>query len=684
MPTVPQAPSSRIDPVSEHMHGHEIVDPYRWLEDAKSPDTVAWVEAQNAYTRDLLDRVPGRDRIQRRLTELLSIGVITAPHPRGDRSFYMRREGTQNQPVLYVRDAGDGVDRVLVDPNEMSAEGTVTIDWWYPSRDGGYLTYGISANGDEWSTLHVMDVATGRILPDRIERTRYSSVAWLPDATGFYYTRYPRPGDVPAGEENYHSRPFFHRIGADPADDPEVTGVELAPEDHVDLSVSPDGSYLMMTVAHGWERSDLWLRDLTATEAGWIPVAVGYDALFGAEIADDTLYILTNLDAPHYRVYTAGAGRPDREHWTEIIPEQADAVLETITLTGGRIAARYLKNATSALSLFEPDGSQVAEVALPMLGTVSTVTGEWGSLECFYAFESFSLPPTIYRLSPVDGSSAEWMSVEAPVHPEDYTVTQEWYTSTDGTQVSMFLVHRTDLDRSRAQPALLTGYGGFNISRTPQFARSMYLWLEHGGIYALPNLRGGGEYGEDWHRAGMLDRKQNVFDDFIAAAEYMIDGGYTDRDRLAISGGSNGGLLVGAALTQRPDLFRAVMCAVPLLDMLRYDRFLIARLWIPEYGSADNPEQFQFLYAYSPYHHVTNGTSYPAVLFTTAESDTRVDPLHARKMAALLQAASASERPIMIRIETQAGHGIGKPLIKLVEEQTDFWAFIFWQLGVEA
>ncbi len=683
MQTIPQAPSTRIEPVVDVLHGREIADPYRWLENAESPDTKAWVAEQNAYTRNLLDQIPGRDRIQQRLTALLSIGALSAPRPRGDRYFYMRREGDQNQPVLYVRDTLDGKDRVLVDPNDLNAEGTVTIDWWQPTSDGRYLAYGISANGDEWSTLHVMDVTTQRVLPDRIERTRYSSVAWLPDDSGFYYTRYPRKGEVPEGEENYHSRPFFHQLGGDPANDDPVTGVELAAEDMVGLIISKDGRYLLMNVAHGWERSDLWLRDLTDREGGFVPVAVGYDALFDADIADDTLYILTNLEAPRYRVFTARVDDPGREHWTEIIPESGDAVLESITLTGGRLAAQYLRNATSALTIFEPDGSRVADVELPTLGTVSSVTGEWGSVDSFYAFESFSVPPTVYRLSPVDGSSLVWMTVEVPIQSDDYAVTQDWYTSRDGTRVSIFLVHRKDLDRSRPHPTLLTGYGGFNISRTPLFARSMYLWLEHGGVYALPNLRGGGEYGEDWHRAGMLDRKQNVFDDFIAAAEYLIDGGYTDRDHLGISGGSNGGLLVGAALTQRPDLFRAVVCAVPLLDMVRYHQFLIARLWVPEYGSADNPDQFPFIYAYSPYHHVEHGVSYPAVLFTTAESDTRVDPLHARKMAARLQAASGSDRPVMIRIETQAGHGIGKPLVKLVEEQTDFWAFMFWQLGAQ-
>ncbi len=681
MQTIPQAPPTRVEPVVDDLHGQEVVDPYRWLENGEHPDTLAWVEAQNAYTRSLLDEVPGRESIHARLTQLLSIGMVTAPIPRRDRFFYLRREGDQNQPVLYLQDDSSGSERALVDPNELNAEGTVALDWWYPSPDGKLLAYGISANGDEWSTLQILEVDSGTLLPDRIERTRYSSVAWLPDDIGFYYTRYPQAGQVPAGEENYHSRPFFHRLGTDSMDDPEVTGVELAPEDHVELSVSEDGRYLLMTVGHGWERSDLWLRDLTLEPAVFLPVAVGYEALFGAEIAGETLYLLTNLDAPRYRVFAVSAASPSRDNWVEIIPQAADAVLESFTLAGSKLVVRYLRNAASQLAIFEPDGSRLADVELPALGSISQVTGEWGTLDAFFAFESFTIPPTVYRLSPLDGRSAEWMSVAAPMQPEEYTVSQEWYPSKDGTRISMFVVHRKDLDRSRPQPTLLTGYGGFNISRTPQFARSMYLWLEHGGIYALPNLRGGGEYGEEWHRAGMRERKQNVFDDFISAAEYLIQQGHTEASKLAISGGSNGGLLVGAALTQRPDLFRAVVCAVPLLDMVRYHRFLIARLWIPEYGDADQPDQFPFLYAYSPYHHVKNGTAYPAILLMTAESDTRVDPLHARKMAALLQSANTSERPIILRIETRAGHGIGKPLVKLIEEQTDFWAFLFWQLG---
>jgi prolyl oligopeptidase len=675
-------PETRVEIVVDELHGRRIEDPYRWLEDAESAETLAWTEAQNAYTRSLLDQVPGRETIRRRLEELLSIGVITAPHPSGGRLFSMRRERDQNQLVLYVRDSADGEERVLVDPNGANAEGVLTIDWWYPSRDGRYVAYGLSENGNEWSTLQVIEAENGRLLSERIGRTRYSSVAWLPDSSGFFYTRYPAPGDVPAGEENYHSRPYFHRLGDDPAKDTEIEGVEFQPEDMIGLSVDSAARYLLMSVGKGWDRNDLWIRPLDSQE-GFTPLVVEEHALFGAQFAGDTLLIHTNLDAPRYRLLAVDPANPERDTWREIIPEDPEATLDSVTLAGGRIVGSYLRNASSALTLFEPDGSRIADIPLPTLGTVSQVTGEWDSLDAFYAFESFSYPPAIFRLSPTSGESGEWARVEAPIDPSDVTVTQEWYESRDGTRVSMFIVHRADLDLSRPSPAHLTGYGGFNIARTPQFVRGMYLWLEHGGIYALPNLRGGGEYGEAWHRAGMLERKQNVFDDFIAAAEHLCARGYTEPSKLAISGGSNGGLLVGAAMTQRPDLFRAVVCAVPLLDMLRYHRFLIARLWVPEYGSADDPEQFAFIHAYSPYHNVRQGERYPAVLFTTATSDTRVEPLHARKMAARLQAASASERPILIRIESKAGHGAGKPLVKVIDEQTDFWTFLFWQLGVE-
>ncbi len=682
MQTIPGAPSTRRDVVLDELHGRRIEDPYRWLEDAASGETHDWIEQQNAYTRSLLDAVPGRATIRQRLSHLLSIGLVSAPQVRNGRYFYVHREGRQNQPILYLREGLDTEERILVDPNAASAEGVTVLDWWYPSHDGRLLAYGYSQNGDERSTLHVLDVERGDLLSERIPHTRYSSVAWLPDNTGFFYTRYPAPGTVPAGEENYNVRFFFHTIGDDADNDPEVHVTTLEREDMTWLSISPDGRYLTAGVHKGWERSDLFVRDLQQSDAGFVPVAVGFDAHFYATVVDDLLYIHTDLEAPRYRLFRVAAANPERSRWEEIIPESPDAVLESFALVGGRVVTTYLHRATSSIRIFEADGTFNCDVVLPTLGTAAAVTGEWDQPDGFFTFESFTLPPTVYRLAVGTGLITEWASIDAPLNSDDFTVTQEWYSSRDGTHVSMFLIHRRGLDRSQPLPTVLSGYGGFNISRTPLFSRSTYLWLEHGGMYAVPNLRGGGEYGESWHRAGMLDHKQNVFDDFIGAAEYLIEQGYTDSAHLAIQGGSNGGLLVGAALTQRPDLVRAVVCAVPLLDMLRYHHFLIARLWIPEYGSADDPTQFPFLHAYSPYHHVQPETEYPAVLLTTAESDSRVDPLHARKMAALLQASNVSPYPILLRVETRAGHGIGKPLAKVIEEQTDMWSFLFWQLGV--
>jgi prolyl oligopeptidase len=681
MQTARTVPATHVEPVVDELHGRQVVDPYRWLEDAESPRTIAWVEEQNQFTRSLLEAFPEREGIRRRLDELLSIGAVTAPVVRNGRFFYTRWDGRQNQPILYVRDGSEGDERVLLDPNQASDAGTVALDWWYPSWDGRLLAYGYSNNGDERSTMYVVDTDSGALLPDRIEHTRYASVAWLPDATGFYYTRYPAPGQVPAGEENYLKKVFFHALGADPGDDPLVFGEDLESEQMPSVSISRDGRYLAVSVNTGWSRSDIWVRDLSQTGSSFTPIAVGYDALFGASVVEDILYLHTNLDAPRYRVFQVDLQHPARETWQEIIPESQN-VLQSMVLAGGRIVGEYLHNASSTLVIFEPDGSRLADVPLPTLGTITAITGQWDDLEAFYSFQSFTVPPSVYRLPLTGGASAVWASVDAPIQTNHYVVDQVWYPSRDGTRIPMFVVHARDIDRTRPHPTVLTGYGGFNIAETPIFRRSAFLLLEQGGVYAVANLRGGNEFGEDWHRDGMLDRKQNVFDDFIAAAEHLIGQGYTDSQHLAIEGGSNGGLLVGAALTQRPDLFRAVVCEVPLLDMLRYHHFQIARLWIPEYGSADDPDQFPNLYAYSPYHHVREGESYPAVLLMTADSDTRVDPMHARKMTAMLQAANASEHPILLRTETAAGHGIGKPRAKLVEEETDVWSFLFWQLGI--
>jgi len=682
----PSVPKAKVDAVEDTIQGQRIADPYRWLEDANSPDTQAYVAQELAYTRSLLDPLPGREQLQRRLTQLLSIGEIDAPQAGGPYYFYTRREGTQNQPVLLVREGFHGKDRALVDVNQMAADGTVALDWWFPSDDGKFVAYGTSPSGSEVSTLRVIRTDTGELLPDSIERTRAASVAWKLDNSGFFYTRYPKKGEVPEGQEVYHRHVFFHALGSDPTRDPLIFGDGLGPEDWPNVGLSNDGRWLLIGVSHGWSKAELYLADLQAPSSAPVRITEGKDFLYGGEVYKGRLYITTNEDAPRFRVFVADAANPKREHWQEIIP-QSDAVLNSASVFGGKLFARYEKNASSQLKLFQLDGKAIGDIPLPALGTVTGIGGRWDRKEAFFDFSSFTVPPSVYQVDLASNHSELWDKVDAPgIEPSAYEVKQLWYSSKDGTKVPMFVFHKKGLALDGKNPTLLTGYGGFNVSNTPEFRGSRFVWLEHGGVFAVANLRGGAEFGEEWHRAGMLEKKQNVFDDFIAAGEYLIAEKYTDKDHLAIQGGSNGGLLMGAAFTQRPDLYRAVVCQVPLLDMLRYQNFQIAKLWIPEYGSADDPKQFQWLYAYSPYHHVKAGTEYPSILFMTADTDTRVDPMHAKKMAALMQAEAANgqsrERPILLRIDTKAGHGQGKPIAKQIEEQMDIYSYLFWQLGV--
>ena len=706
-------PKAKVAPVEDTVQGHKIVDRYRYLENPNDPDTKLYVEQELSYTRTILDPLPGRDKINARLSQLLEIGTVGAPQMGGKYYFHTRREGNQNQPILYVREGLNGglndEGRVLVDVNKMSADGTVALDWWFAAEDGKYVAYGTSASGSEESTLHVIESATGKVLPDTIDGTRFASVAWMKDSSAFYYTRHPKKGEVPDGEEVYHVKVFYHQIGSDPAKDPLIFGEGRNPQDIPNVTLSEDDRWLLIDVGEGWTKTEMYLQDLHSKNPP-LEITTGKDFLYGAEFFEGKLYITTNEDAPHYRVFIADATNAKRDSWKELIPE-TDAVLQDAGVTGGQLLAQYEHNATSELKLFGLDGRKLADIPLPALGDVFSTSGRYDRKEMFFGFQSFTVPPSVYRveLTPVDHNvkivarepkdsknvklttfkpPVLWAKVDAPsIDPSAYDVQQVWYTSKDGTKVPMFVVNKKGIEKNGNNPTLLTGYGGFNISLKPTFNRSMYLWMEHGGIYAVANLRGGSEFGEDWHRAGMLEKKQNVFDDFIAAGEYLISQKYTDKDHLAIQGGSNGGLLMGAMITQRPDLFRAVVCAVPLLDMLRYQNFQIAKLWIPEYGSAEDAKQFEWLYAYSPYHHVKPGQEYPAILFMTGDTDTRVDPMHAKKMAALMQSeaknGASQQKPILLRIETKAGHGQGKPVTKQIEENTDMYSFLFWQLGVK-
>jgi prolyl oligopeptidase len=699
--TAPSTPPKAAEkPVIDMLHGTKVLDNYRWLEDGTSPETQKWVEEEMSYTRRMLDPLPGRDAIHKRLTELLSIGNVTPPMIAGRHYFYTKREGMQNQPILYVREGLNGTDRVLVDANALAADGTIALDWFQPSENGKYVAYGTSPSGSEMSTLHIVETKTGTLLPDTIERTRAASIAWKLDNSGFYYTRYPKKGDVAAGQEMYNRHVFYHELGGDPANDDQlIFGEGRDPEDWPSVSLSNDGRWLLINVSQGWTKSELFLMDV---KAGTPPsrITTGKNFLYNGEVYNGKLYVTTNEDAPRYRVFVADAGSYDREAWKELIP-QTNAVLQGTAVFGGQLFAQYEQNASSQLKIFDLDGKKLSDITLPAIGTVFGSGGRWDRDEMFFGFQSFTVPPSIYRvdLKPVQFESGKnsydilanptlWTKVDAPsIDPAGYEVNQEWFKSKDGTRVPMFVVHKKGIQKNGKNPTLLTAYGGFNVSLTPSFSRTAYLWMEHGGIYAVANLRGGAEFGEDWHRAGMLDKKQNVFDDMIAAAEHLISEKYTDKNHLAIQGGSNGGLLMGAMMTQRPDLFRAVVCQVPLLDMIHYQDFQIAKLWIPEYGTSENAEQFKWLYAYSPYHHVKAGAEYPAILFMTADTDTRVDPMHAKKMAALMQSeaknGSSHTHPILLRIESKAGHGAGKPVTKQIEEFTDVYSFLFWQLGIK-
>jgi prolyl oligopeptidase len=678
---VPPAPETKQQPVTDDYFGTKVVDPYRWLEDDNSPETQQWVAEQLQYTRAMLDKLPGRAQLHDRIEQLLEIGNLGETQVGGDYYFHTRRDGKQNQPVLYVRKGVDGSDAVLVDPNQLAADGTIALDWWQASHDGKFVAYGTSPSGSEMSTLHIIETATHKLLPDQIERTRAASIAWKPDNSGFYYTRYPKPGDVAAGQEMYDRHVFYHALGTDPSKDPLIFGEGRDPQDWPGLALSNDGRWLSIMVEQGWSKNELYLMNV-AEKSSAVRLSEGKNFLYFGYPYKGELYILTNEDSPRYRVFKTPLTSPTREHWREIIP-QSDAVLSELHVIGGQLFAKYELNAHSLLKRFTLEGKPLGDIELPTLGSITDIGGEYDSTSAFYLFTSFTVPTTIYRFNIANAHTTVWDSVQTGLDTNQYETRQVWYTSKDGTRVPMFLVMRKGLKLTGHNPTMLTAYGGFNVSLTPEFSKTLFPWLDRDGIFAMANLRGGSEFGEDWHRAGMLDKKQNVFDDFIAAAEYLEKEGYTDREHLAIRGGSNGGLLMGAALTQRPDLFRAVVCQVPLLDMLRYQNFQIAKLWIPEYGSSEDPKQFQWLYAYSPYHHVKNGTAYPAVLFMTADTDTRVDPMHAKKMTARLQAANADANPILLRIEPKAGHGAGKPISKLVEEYTDIYSFLSWQLGMD-
>ncbi len=669
-------PATRKDDVKETVQGVEIADPYRWLEDQKSPETRAWIDAQNVYTQSVLSGLPGKEALEKRLGELLRVDVTTTPTERNGRYFFSRRRADKDLPILYVRQGLDGPDQVLIDPLPLSPDHTTSVNFLDVSQDGSEVAYAVRLGGEDEVTVKFLLVDGRKELPDALPHARYSGVALTTDKSAVYYSK-----QTPDGPRVYR-----HRMGTDVAADEKVFGDGYGPEKIIGVRLSDEGKYLQLVVSHGSAavQTEVYFQDLAGGGA-ITSVVSDVAARFAPTIAGDRMFLQTNWEAANGRVLAVDLKSPARANWKEVVPEGKFAI-QDIAAAGDRLFVRSLENVIPKVRIYDAAGQARGEIAFPEIGNVGNVSGEWGKSEAFFTYQSFVVPPTIYRYDVRTGKRTVWAKQEVPLVSDRFTVEQVRYASKDGTEIPMFLVYRKNLPRDGKNPTLLTGYGGFTLSQTPAFSFRAALWAERGGVYAIANLRGGSEFGEAWHKAGMLDRKQNVFDDFIGAAEWLIAKKYTSKEKLAITGGSNGGLLVGAALTQRPDLFSAVVCSYPLLDMVRYHKFLVAGYWVPEYGSSDNPSQFPFLYAYSPYHHVKPGADYPAVLFITGDSDTRVAPLHARKMTALLQADSGDEakKPILLYYDTKAGHsrGFNTPVAKQVEDTTLEMQFLFWQLGM--
>ncbi len=665
-------PKTRAGNVTEVIHGVKVKDPYRWLEERESPETERWIQEQNKYTEAMIDSLHGRETLKKRLTELMKLDWVGMPLVRNGRYFFEKRDREQELPIICMRKGLDGKDEVLIDPHPMSPDRTTTVDMLDVSEDGTLMVYSVRQGGQDEVVIKLLDVERQKDLHDRLPEARYFDCCLTPDKKGFYYARHGDQG----------SRIHHHPIGKDPADDPQIFGEGYGPDKGIGVELSEDGRYLLISVWHGSaaRKTEVYCQNL-AEKGQIVPIVNDIDARFIGQVGGDHLFLWTNWEAPNGRILRVDLNNPARHRWLEIIPE-SDVVIEGFSLAGGRLFINYLRNVVSRLAVFESNGTHVRNIRLPGLGTVGGVRGRWAGNEAFYSFSSFHIPSATFRHHVMKGTQDVWWRLDVPVDTDAFQVEQVWYDSKDGTRVPMFLVRKRGIELDGSNPTLLTGYGGFDATLTPSFSATGSLWVEKGGVFAVANLRGGGEFGEEWHRAGMREKKQNVFDDFIAAAEWLIANRYTRPSKLAISGGSNGGLLVGAALTQRPELFQAVVCRYPLLDMIRYHMFLIAEFWVPEYGSSKDPHQFEYLQAYSPYHNVKKGTNYPAVLFITGDGDTRVAPLHARKMAALLQSATSSDKPILLRYEIKAGHSGGRPLSKQIDDATDELSFLFWQLGV--
>lgn len=676
----------RVDHVDEY-HGVQVPDPYRWLEDdvRESEDVAQWVESQNEVTFGYLESIPERKAIEKRLTELWNYEKFSSPFKSGGRYYFYKNDGLQNQFALYVMDSLDSEPRILIDPNEWSNDGTVALTGTSFSDDGRYVSYGVAEAGSDWQTRQIMEIESRHVLDDELKWLKFSSVSWTADGDGFFYSRYDEPAaDAKFQDLNLNQKIFYHRVGTPQSEDVLVYHRPDQPKWGFGHTVTEDGRYLVIYV---WKGTDdkyrILYKDLTEPYGMPVELIDNFDHEYDFVGNDGPVfYFKTDVDAPRRRVVAIDIRKPQREHWKEIIPE-AEETLRSVDFVGNLFVASYLKDARTQVKMYQTDGTFVREVEFPSLGTAAGFAGKRTDTETFYSFSSFDTPPSIYRYDMITGESTLMRQAQVDFNPDDYEVQQVFYESKDGTRVPMFIAHKKGIELDGNNPTLLYGYGGFNIAMTPSFSISRLAWMEMGGVYAMANLRGGGEYGEEWHQAGTKLNKQNVFDDFIAAAEWLIDNKYTRTEKLAIEGRSNGGLLVGAVMTQRPDLFGATLPGVGVMDMLRFHRFTAGRFWVDDYGSADDADEFQALLAYSPYHNLKPGTAYPPTLVTTADTDDRVVPGHSFKFAARLQEAHTGEAPVLIRIETRAGHGAGKPTSMVIEEIADMYAFLVHNLGMK-
>ena len=685
-------PPAAEDDVQDDYHGTIVRDPYRWLEDPDSEQTREWVAAQNVLTENFLARVPVRDEIRNRLTQLWDYEKYSAPRQRGPYLFFQKNEGLQNQPVLYRQEGPDGEPQVLLDPNNLSDDGTVALVNYFPTPDGRLLAFALSASGSDWQEIHIVETETLEKYDEVIRFVKFTNAAWAPDGSGFFYSRYPEPGSMPDAPPSTHQRLYWHTLGTPQEEDRLVYARPDAPDLGFDPQVTQDGQYLVVHVWQGTDtRNRFYYRPLDG-DGDLIRLLDEGDAAYTfVGNVGSRFYFLTDRDAPRGRIIAIdvaqAAGDTDAAALAEEIVPEGEAVsgvvIDAARLYGGRLVLVTMEHAAHAITIYDLAGERLGAVPLPAPGSIVELSGRQVLPTFYINFQSFLYPPAIFRYDLNRGELSPLYQPGVDVDPDDYETKQVFYESADGTRVPMFITHRRGLKLDGDNPTLLYGYGGFAVNLLPTFSVAWLVWLEMGGVVAIPNLRGGNEYGEAWHQAGMLEKKQNVFDDFIAAAEWLIASGYTSRERLAIMGGSNGGLLVAACMVQRPELFGAVICRVPVADMLRYHRFTAGRYWIPEYGNAEeNPEHFRFLYAYSPLHNVRPGTTYPPTLIATADTDDRVVPMHAKKLAATLQAADTGANPILLRIETKAGHGLGKPTSKVIAELADIFTFLARTVGM--